>query len=115
MALGVGVVLDLVIKSEDLEALESLEDWLRGDSDFRVTARRHPPHPGEMGAGTDALVVVGGTLTGLAPLLKAWLQRPRHSKVKLTLTTEAKTTVIDADRVRVDDLLTILAQLDSDG
>jgi hypothetical protein len=103
----------------DSEALESLYDWLRTDVELgaSVSQRRSAPRRGELGALTDAVIVAvgsGGAVTALGPLLKSWLQRPRHAHIKLEVETSPdgkRSVTLDADRVRKEDIDDILATL----
>jgi Effector Associated Constant Component 1 len=100
--------------------LESLHDWLRGDPDLgaSVRQRKQPPSQGQLGSMTDALTVAvgaGGGLSVLASALRVWLQQPRHSRVKIRLETGDKghrILNIDADRVRAEDMRTLLKTLE---
>jgi hypothetical protein len=86
-------------------ALESLDDWLQGDTRFngRVRMRGPQPRDGEMGALTDVLVVAlgsGGTLSVLATSLHAWLSQPRRSNIRVRVEgADGQVVEIGADRV----------------
>jgi hypothetical protein len=72
-------------------ALESLQDWLRGDSSIPVstTLVRLEPREGQMGGVIDALTVAvggGGALTALASALHIWLQQPKWRTLHLKVT-----------------------------
>lgn len=113
--------MDIAIRThdEDPDALESLYDWLRADSELAasVSERRAAPRPGELGSLTDALIVAagsGGALTAMAPLLKSWILRPRNAHVVLRIETSPngkRSVTLDADRVRKEDIDEILAAL----
>jgi hypothetical protein len=94
--------------------LESLDDWLRGESELagRVKLAGPPPRKGELGALSDVLIVAvgsGGALTvvgaALAGALKAWLSQPRRSDMTLKIHRPDGTSVeITARRVRAGDI-----------
>ncbi|GAA3560068.1 hypothetical protein GCM10022419_045850 [Nonomuraea rosea] len=91
---------------DDIGDLESLVDWLSGESALvgRVRLPAAAPAPGEMGGLAEtALVAVssGGALTALAASLKAWLAQPHRSDVRVRIRTEGGTT-IDVDAKHVD-------------
>ncbi|WP_436501105.1 effector-associated constant component EACC1 [Actinokineospora sp. HUAS TT18] len=97
--------------------LESLYDWLSGDADLQVAMRVHEPKPGELGAVSDALMVAvgsGGAITVLAASLRAWIQRPRHAQIKITVINGERTAEIDADRVKPGEIEAILKRLIED-
>jgi hypothetical protein len=96
------------------DAFESLVDWLRGEPQLsgRVELVREAPTYGEMGAVLDTLTVAvgaGGGLTVLASALQAWLSQPRHSQIRVTVRGDGgDKVVIDADRVRPEEVVTLL-------
>lgn len=103
--------------SNELEALESLADWLRGEPELAGRVRFAVPEPqeGEMGALTDALVVAvgsGGAITVLATSLKTWLAHPRRSDIRVVLRSGKNQTVeIDAKRTTADDVERVVRAL----
>ncbi|TQL90834.1 hypothetical protein FB559_8148 [Actinoallomurus bryophytorum] len=75
---------------DDVQALESLADWLRGEPDLagRVRLASSEPREGELGALAEAVVVgvgSGGAISVLAASLKTWLAHPRRSDVRVVL------------------------------
>lgn len=113
--------MDLRIRIETPEStatLESLSDWLRTEPELagKVRLSGREPKPGELGAGTDALLVAavgsGGTLSVLAASLTAWLSRPRRSDMRIRLEgQDGRVAEITADRTdgeRVEALLRIV-------
>jgi Effector Associated Constant Component 1 len=70
--------MDLAIRVPDQD-VESLVRWLDGEAQLRgrVSARMAAPGPGEMGAGTEALIVAlgsGGAVSVLIGSLSGWLR-----------------------------------------
>jgi hypothetical protein len=66
------------------EAAEIASAWLTAESEFRgkVEVDAHPPASGEMGGGTDVLLVSlgsGGAITVLISSLTNWLQARRSA------------------------------------
>jgi hypothetical protein len=105
-----------VTGGEAPDAFESLVDWLRGDVQLsgRIGLVRGATGPGEMGTVVDMLTVAvgtGGGLTLLASALQAWLSQPRHSQIQVTVRGHGgDTVVIEADRVRPEEVETLLRQ-----
>jgi hypothetical protein len=98
----------------DQAELESLDNWLRGESELagRITFAAARPREGQLGVLGAALVVAvgaGGTVSVLAGSLKAWLSLPRRSDVRIRIQgTDGRSVEIDAGRVsgeRIDDLV----------
>jgi Effector Associated Constant Component 1 len=98
----------------DQAELESLDNWLRGESELagRITFAAARPREGQLGVLGAALVVAvgaGGTVSVLAGSLKAWLSLPRRSDVRIKIQgTGGRSVEIDAGRVsgeRIDDLV----------
>ncbi|MBL1102242.1 effector-associated constant component EACC1 [Streptomyces coffeae] len=77
-----------VVGAQPGAGLESLADWLRGEPRLagRVRPRSAPPAPGQMGTLGELLVVsvgAGGLLPVLAGAVRAWLNHPRRSEVRI--------------------------------
>jgi hypothetical protein len=98
----------------DQAELESLDNWLRGESQLagRITFAAARPREGQLGVLGAALVVAvgaGGTVSVLAGSLKAWLALPHRSDVRIRIqATDGRSVEIDASRVsgeRIDDLV----------
>lgn len=98
----------------DQAELESLDNWLRGESELagRITFAAARPREGQLGVLGAALVVAvgaGGTVSVLAGSLKAWLSLPRRSDVRIRIQgIDGRSVEIDAGRVsgeRIDDLV----------
>jgi hypothetical protein len=69
---------------DEAAEIASLRAWLTAESEFRgkVEVDAHPPTSGEMGGGTDALLVSlgsGGAITVLISSLTNWLQARRSA------------------------------------
>lgn len=85
--------------------LESLSDWLKDEPKFTGRVRLVGPTPqeGELGAATNAVLVMlgsGGALSVLASSLKTWLSQPRKSDVRIRIERgDGKSIEIDAKRV----------------
>ena len=96
------------------DELESLYDWLIGESRLagRVKFSGPAPREGELGALGEALVVAvggGGTLSVLATSLRAWLSQPHRSDVRIRVQGSNGCVVeITADRVDVAEAETLL-------
>jgi hypothetical protein len=88
--------------------LESLDDWLRAEPALRGRVRpvRNVPAQGEMGTLVDALTVAvgaGGSITVLSSALRAWIEQPRRSSVRLRVRVDAdgaREIELDADRIK---------------
>ncbi len=83
--------------------VESLQDWLRGEPEFRGHLRQgETPGPdGAMGAVVDVIVgvVSSGAATTLAKSLQVWLTQ-RRADVKITVAgPEGREVVLDAKRI----------------
>ncbi|MDN3351220.1 hypothetical protein [Actinomadura sp. DC4] len=100
------------VANGDVQALESLADWLRGEPDLRVRPALAAPRPGELGALTEALVVgvgSGGTVSILATSLKTWLAHPRRSDIRIVVEgTDDRRIEIDARRADAEDVERLL-------
>ncbi|MEU0840384.1 hypothetical protein ABZ370_13060 [Streptomyces sp. NPDC005962] len=102
--------------------LESLESWLRLDSNFqRKTRLSGTLAEDDLGAAVELLAVAiggGGVISVLATSLSAWLQQPRKSDITLKVTGPSGTTVeIDAKRAtpqEVNELLGRALEIDQE-
>ena len=70
------------------EHVESLARWLTGEAELhgRVSARMAPLQPGEMGAGTEALIVAlgsGGAVSVLLGSLTGWLRTKPPTTIEI--------------------------------
>ncbi|MEU9845342.1 hypothetical protein AB0C69_39735 [Actinomadura sp. NPDC048032] len=97
----------LSLESADpIADLESLADWLRGESEFhgRVTVHSEPPEGGQLGTVPQALVVAlgsGGAVSVLVATLRSWLSLPRRSSVKIkVLGKDGAEIEVDAKNIR---------------
>ncbi|MGW0942806.1 effector-associated constant component EACC1 [Streptomyces sp. NPDC002623] len=83
--------------------VESLENWLRLDANFRGRTRlTGTPSEGDLGRAGELLAVAigsGGVISVLATSLSAWIQQPKKSDITLKVTGPGGATVeIDAKR-----------------
>ncbi|MGW3771705.1 effector-associated constant component EACC1 [Actinomadura verrucosospora] len=97
----------LSLESADpIPDLESLADWLRGESEFhgRVTVHSGAPEDGQLGTVPQALVVAlgsGGAVSVLVATLRSWLSLPRRSSVKIkVLGKDGAKIEVDAKNIR---------------
>jgi hypothetical protein len=96
--------------SNDVQALESLADWLRGEPDLAGRVRLAPAElrEGELGALAEAVVVgvgSGGAISVLATSLKTWLAHPRRSDIRVVLEgPDDRKVEIDARRAKGEDV-----------
>ncbi|MFG2401342.1 effector-associated constant component EACC1 [Streptomyces lydicus] len=77
----------------DGSTMEGLTDWLRREPELRGKVKMHskPIGEGDLGAAADIAIVAvgsGGAMTVLAQSLKAWLSRPRRSRLRISLESE---------------------------
>ncbi|MGC4952706.1 effector-associated constant component EACC1 [Actinomadura citrea] len=95
-----------LISANPIADLESLVDWLQGESEFRgkVTVSSKVPEDGHLGSVPQALVVAlgsGGAVSVLVTTLKGWLSLPRRSSVKIKVIGKDGTEIeIDAKNIR---------------
>jgi Effector Associated Constant Component 1 len=91
--------------------LESLADWLCGETELAGWVSMSGPRPreGELGALAEVLVVAvgsGGTLSVLAASLRAWLSQPHRSDVRIRVQADGGRVLdIAGDRVDAEALL----------
>ncbi|MGW0836630.1 effector-associated constant component EACC1 [Streptomyces prunicolor] len=88
---------------DERKQLESLENWLRLDSNFRGrTSLSGTPSEGDLGTAVELLAVAigsGGVISVLATSLSTWIQQPKKSDITLKVTgPTGKTVEIDAKR-----------------
>lgn len=107
-----------VIGAEPGLELESLIDWLRGESELVGRIRLSGPEPraGQLGALTDALIIsvgAGGSLSVLASSLKVWLSRPRGSELRVRIDGKNgnRSVELDANRLDSKDIESVLRQV----
>ncbi|HET9895365.1 MAG TPA: hypothetical protein VFQ44_10565 [Streptosporangiaceae bacterium] len=96
--------------------LESLDGWLRGETELAGQIRPSvpQPRPGDMGALPEALIVAvgsGGAVSALAAALSGWLSQPRRSDIRVRVEVPGDRVVeVGGDRVRADQIESLLRQ-----
>ncbi|MEW2088355.1 hypothetical protein AB0932_01430 [Streptomyces sp. NPDC006682] len=102
-----------VTEVDELKQLESLDSWLRLDSNFRGRTRLSgTPSEGDLGTAVELLAVAigsGGVISVLATSLSTWLQQPKKTDITLKVTGPNGTTVeIDAKRATPQEVTELL-------
>ena len=109
-----------VLTYDPVAQLESLTDWLSAEPELQSKIRLTgaAPNQSELGGLRDVLMIAlgsGGAISVLATSLKGWLSHPRRSDVRLEVSgRRGSTVVLDAKRVKVDELADLLRQILSD-
>lgn len=98
---------------DEQRQLESLDSWLRLDSNFRGrTKLSGTPSEGDLGTAVELLAVAigsGGVISVLATSLSTWIQQPKKSDIILKVTGPNGTTVeIDAKRATLQEVIELL-------
>ncbi|MFE9418347.1 hypothetical protein ACFYMX_22305 [Streptomyces griseofuscus] len=98
---------------DERKHLESLDSWLRLDSEFRGrTKLSGTPAEGDLGTAVELLTVAigsGGVISVLATSLSAWLQQPKKTDITLKVTRPNGTAVeIDAKRATAQEVAELL-------
>ncbi|MFE4691699.1 hypothetical protein ACFRH6_16760 [Streptomyces sp. NPDC056749] len=102
-----------VTELDERKQLESLNSWLRLDSNFRGrTSLSGTPSEGDLGTAVELLAVAigsGGVISVLATSLSTWLQQPKKTDITLKVTGPNGTTVeIDAKRATPQEVTALL-------
>ncbi|MFG2927227.1 effector-associated constant component EACC1 [Streptomyces achromogenes] len=102
-----------VTKPDERIHLESLDSWLRLDSNFRGRVKLSgTPSDGDLGTAVELLTVAigsGGVISVLATSLSAWLQQPKKTDITLKVTRPNGTAVeIDAKRATPQEVTELL-------